>query len=95
MYWTGLGLPVKANRLKVVDVDGGPGVPSDDSGSEETTLDVQQSGGVAPAAKMIVYQAPNTDQGFYDAFARAINDNAAETVSEAGASGNGSKPRRP
>ena len=80
-YWTGLGLTTRANRLKVVDIDGGPGAPSDDSGSEETTLDVQQSGGVAPAAKMIVYQAPNTDQGFYDAFARAVNDNTAETVS--------------
>jgi kumamolisin len=80
-YWNSLGLAVHANRLKVVDIDGGPGAPSDASGSDETTLDVQQSGGVAPAAKMIVYQAPNTDQGFYDAFARAINDNSAETVS--------------
>ena len=80
-YWHDLGLAVKANRLKIVDVDGGPGVPSDESGSDETTLDVQQSGGVAPAAKIVVYQAPNTDQGFYDAFARAVNDNSAETVS--------------
>lgn len=80
-YWSSLGLAVHANRLKVVDIDGGPGAPSDDSGSVETTLDVEQSGGIAPAAKILVYQAPNTDQGFYDAFARAINDNTAETVS--------------
>jgi kumamolisin len=80
-YWGSLGLSVHANRLKVVDIDGGPGAPSDDSGSVETTLDVEQSGGLAPAAKIIVYQAPNTDQAFYDAFARAINDNSAETVS--------------
>jgi subtilase family serine protease len=81
VYWNGLGLPVKNNRLKIVDIDGGPGVPSDDSGSDETTLDVQQSGGVAPGAKIIVYQAPNTDQAFFDAFVRAVNDNKADTVS--------------
>ena len=38
----------------------GPGAPSDDSGSSETTLDVEQSGGLAPAAKLIVYQTDRT-----------------------------------
>ncbi|MDQ6683530.1 MAG: S53 family peptidase [Pseudomonadota bacterium] len=80
-YWSYIGLNVDTHRLTIVDVDGGPGAPSDDSGSDETTLDVEQSGGVAPAAKVIVYQAPNTDQAFYDAFVRAVNDNKAETVS--------------
>ncbi|HEY1898106.1 MAG TPA: protease pro-enzyme activation domain-containing protein, partial [Terracidiphilus sp.] len=47
-YWSALGLPVDANRLTIVDVDGGPGAPSDDSGSLETTIDVEQSGGIAP-----------------------------------------------
>jgi kumamolisin len=54
---------------------------SDASGSDETTLDVEQSGGLAPGAKIIVYQAPNTDQGFLDAFARAIHDNNADAIS--------------
>ena len=80
-YWNSLGLKTDPKRIRVVNVDGGPGAPSDDSGSDETTLDVQQSGGVAPAAKIIVYQAPNTDQGFIDVFARAIDDNAADTLS--------------
>ena len=71
-YWTALGLSVDPHRLTVVDIDGGPGSPSDVSGSDETTLDIEQSGGVAPAAQIIVYQAPNTDQGFLDAFASAI-----------------------
>ena len=62
-------------------MDGGPGAPSDVSGSDETTLDVEQSGGIAPAAKIIVYQAPNTDQGFVDAFAQAIDSNRADTIS--------------
>jgi len=80
-YWNALGLATDPKRIKVVDVDGGPGAPSDDSGSDETTLDVQQSGGVAPGAKIVVYQAPNTDQGFVDAFAKAINDNAVDSLS--------------
>ncbi|MGC1416698.1 MAG: S53 family peptidase [Candidatus Acidiferrum sp.] len=80
-YWGALGLSVKGNRIKVVDVDGGPGAPSDASGSIETTLDVEQSGGIAPGAKMIVYQAPNTNQGFVDGFATAIDSNKADSLS--------------
>jgi kumamolisin len=80
-YWSSLGLKVHPNRLKIVDIDGGPGAPSDASGSDETTLDVEQSGGIAPAAKIILYQSPNTTQGYFDAFVRAVNDNDAETVS--------------
>ena len=80
-YWNSLGLSVNSNRITVVDIDGGPGVPSDASGSDETTLDVEQAGGVAPGAAIWVYQAPNTDQGFYDAFAAAINSNKADSIS--------------
>jgi kumamolisin len=80
-YWKSLNLTVDPKRLKVVNIDGGPGKPSDQSGSIETTLDVEQSGGIAPGAKIIVYQAPNTNQGFLDAFARAVNDNKADTFS--------------
>jgi subtilase family serine protease len=80
-YWGALGLTVDPNRLTVVDIDGGPGPASDQSGSDETTLDVEQSGGVAPAAKIIVYQAPNTSQGFLDAFAAAVQGNNADSIS--------------
>src|ERR1700679_2578845 len=72
VYWSSLNLKVNANRLTVVNIDGGPGAPSDASGSDETTLDVEQSGGIAPGANIIVYQSPNTNQGFLDAFARAV-----------------------
>ena len=65
----------------MVNVDGGPGAPSDAGGSIETTIDVQQSGGLAPGSKIIIYQAPNTNQGFVDAFAAAFDANRAETVS--------------
>ena len=80
-YWRSLGLNASRNRVKVVEVNGGSGPPSDDSGSDETTLDVQQSGGIAPGAKVIVYEAPNTNQGFIDAFAEAIDTNVAATIS--------------
>ena len=80
-YWSAIGLHVNPNRISVVNVDGGPGAPSDASGSIETTLDVEQSGGLAPGAKIIVYQAPNTTQGFIDLFATAIDANAADSIS--------------
>src|SRR5208282_2200952 len=68
-------------RVSIVNVDGGPGAPSDASGSLETTIDTEQSGGIAPGAKIIVYQAPNTNQGFADIFAAAVDANEAETLS--------------
>jgi subtilase family serine protease len=80
-YWSALGLTVNPSRIAVVNIDGGPGAPSDASGSLETTLDVEQSGGIAPGANIIVYQAPNTNQGFLDDFAAAIDANSAETIS--------------
>ena len=80
-YWKAVGLKVKSDRIKLVNVDGGPGKPSDASGSDETTLDVEQSGGIAPAASIIVYQAPNTNQAFLDAFVSAIESNKADSIS--------------
>lgn len=80
-YWSENGLTVDPNRLTVVDVGGGPGPVSDSGGSGETTLDVEQSGGLAPAANIVVYQAPNTDHAFLLAFSKAVNDNVADTIS--------------
>jgi kumamolisin len=81
VYWEAVGLKVDSNRIKIVNIDGGPGAPSDASGSDETTLDVEQSGGVAPGANIIVYQAPNTNQGFLDLFAAATDANFVDTFS--------------
>ncbi len=80
-YWESLGLQVDPHRLRTVNIDGGPGPPSDASGSVESTLDVEQSGGLAPGANMIVYLAPNTNQAFLDAFAQSAEDNEADSVS--------------
>jgi kumamolisin len=80
-YWNSLGLKVNPNRISIVNVDGGSGPISDAAGSDETTLDVAQSGGIAPGAKIVVYEAPNTNQAFVDAFAQAVHDNRADSVS--------------
>lgn len=80
-YWNALGLAVDPNRITIVNVDGGSGPPSDASGSDETTLDVEQSGGIAPGANVIVYEAPNTNQGSVDVYAAAIEANQAQSLS--------------
>jgi kumamolisin len=82
-YWKSVGLNVSATRITDVLVDGGPR-PQDGPGSDgagETTLDVEQSGGVAPGANMLVYLAPNTDAGFLHAFAQPIDENKVDTLS--------------
>jgi len=79
-YWSLIGLDTKRNRITQVHVDGG-GVISSDAGSSETCLDVEQSGGVAPQADIVVYDAPNTQGGFIDLFYRAASDNLADTIS--------------
>jgi kumamolisin len=81
-FWSNiLGINTLPNRISLVNVDGGSGPVSDASGSGETTLDVEQSGALAPNAKIVVYQAPNTDLGFLDAFFAAASANVADTVS--------------
>jgi kumamolisin len=76
-YWSKIGLTTKPNRILQVHVDGGGGT----NGSDETALDVEQSGGLAPFANIIVYDAPNSGSGFVDAFARAVSDNTADSIS--------------
>jgi subtilase family serine protease len=79
-YWSFVGLSVDPNRITQVHVDGG-GELSSDAGSGETSLDVEQSGGLAPGAKIIVYDAPNTDVGFIDLFYKAASDNKVDSLS--------------
>ena len=76
-----LHIAVVPNKIRLVNLDGGAGPVSNNAGSGETTLDVEQSGAIAPGAKVVVYQAPNTDPGFVDAFYDAASQNVADTVS--------------
>jgi subtilase family serine protease len=81
-YWQNVaGIPNTGRTVTVNNVDGGPGAPSDSSGSGETDLDVEQSGALAPGSNVIVYQAPNTDFGFADAYFDAASQNIASSVS--------------
>lgn len=81
-FWSNVaGIPDTGRTVSVENIDGGPGAPSEAAGSSETDLDVEQSGGVAPGANVVVYQAPNTDNGFADAFFTAASENVASSVS--------------
>ncbi len=73
-YWQQLNLPQV--NVSAIGVDGATNSPSGDpdSADGEVTLDIQVAGAVAPAAKIAVYFAPNTDQGFYDGIAAAVHD---------------------
>jgi kumamolisin len=81
-FWSSiLKIKIKKNRITLDNVDGGSGPVSAALGSDETTLDVEQSGGLAPQAGIVVYQAPNTDFGGIDAYAAAASQNKAQTIS--------------
>ena len=72
-YFQTLGLPAPA--LTAVAVDGGKNTPGDASGADgEVMLDIEVSGAIAAGAKIAVYFAPNTDQGFIDAVTTAVHD---------------------
>lgn len=77
-YWDAIGLTTKPNRITQVHVDGGGAI---DGGSGETSLDVEQSGGLAPQANIIVYDAPNSGNGFIDALTQTVADNKADSIS--------------
>jgi kumamolisin len=72
-YFKSLGQT--APTVTAVSVDGAKNSPSTSSSSDgEVMLDIEVSGAVAPGAKIVVYFAPNTDQGFIDAVGQAVHD---------------------
>jgi len=73
-YFGGLGITVP--NVTSVSVDGGANTPtgSPDSADGEVGLDIEVAGAIAPGAKIVVYFAPNTDQGFLDAITTAVHD---------------------
>ncbi len=65
----------KAPTVTAVSVDKGKNAPSNASSADgEVMLDIEVSAAVAPGAKIVVYFAPNTDQGFIDAIGSAVHD---------------------
>ena len=79
-YWRDIGLKINHRHITKVMVDGGTPVAAG-VGDDETSLDVEQSGGLAPRANIRVYIAPNTIQGGIDMFFAAVTENQADTIS--------------
>ena len=72
-YCAQLGVPEAA--VSVVTVDGATNSPGTDQDSDtEVMLDVEVAGTVAHGATIVMYFAPNTDQGFIDAVTSAVHD---------------------
>ena len=70
------GLGIATPSVTSVSVDGATNAPTGDPNGPdgEVLLDIEVAGAIAPAAKIVVYFAPNTDQGFLDAVTTAIHD---------------------
>jgi kumamolisin len=68
-----MGLPVPP--IVAIGVNGAANAPAGGSGADgEVALDIQVAGGVARGARLAVYFAPNTSQGFADAISQAVHD---------------------
>ncbi len=82
-FWKAIGLNVDQNRITTVSVDGGTDIaPSDQLGEGESDLDVQESGGIAPDARLRVYVSQNNNAAnFIDGVEAAASENIADTVS--------------
>ena len=76
-YFQTYGLATPAISNKMVDnFNGNPG-----QGAIEVELDMEVVGAIAPHAKQIVYEGPNTTQGLNDTYNQIVNDNRAHIVS--------------
>ena len=72
-YFHSLGITPPV--ITAVSVDQGVNRPGVDNNADgEVMLDIEVAGAVAPGAKIVVYFAPNTDQGFVDAITTAVHD---------------------
>jgi kumamolisin len=73
-YFGNLGLATPS--VTAVSVDGATNSPTGDPSSAdgEVLLDIEVIGSIVPGANIVVYFAPNTDQGFLDAITTAVHD---------------------
>jgi kumamolisin len=73
-YFSGRGLATP--KVSAVPVDGGSNSPGGGANGPdgEVMLDLEVAGSVANGAALVVYFAPNTDQGFIDAVSAAVHD---------------------
>jgi kumamolisin len=73
-FFTRAGVPTPS--VVSVSVDGGANKPGNSKADGEVVLDIEVAGAVAPGAKIAVYFAPNTTNGFIDAVKAAAHDTA-------------------
>jgi len=82
-YFSSVGLTIP--NVKSVSVSGGHNNPTGDprSADSEVMLDIEVAGVIAPKSKIVVYYAPNTDDGFLNAIIHAVHDshNAPSVIS--------------
>ncbi|HWE58042.1 MAG TPA: S53 family peptidase [Acidimicrobiales bacterium] len=73
-YFSGVG--VTEPSVKAVGVDQATNQPGGtaDGPDGEVMLDLEVAGSIAHGATLVVYFAPNTDQGFVDAVSAAVHD---------------------
>jgi kumamolisin len=72
-FFSDLNLPLP--NVKSVAVAGGSNAPGIDSDADiEVALDIEVSAAVAPDANVVLYFAPNTDQGFLQAILACVHD---------------------
>jgi len=71
-YFTSLGI-ARIPVVTAVPVAGGANKPGGEADGE-VMLDIEVIGALAPGANIVVYFAPNTDQGFYEAISQAAHD---------------------
>jgi kumamolisin len=68
-------LGIKPPSVVAVSIDHGKNAPDGPTGADgEVMLDIEVVGAVAPGAHIVVYFAPNTDQGFIDSITTATHD---------------------
>jgi len=80
-FWSAEGVSSSASRISV-KATGGDNVWGDvDPGNDETALDVEQAGAIAPKAKIRVYTASLSDVGWINSFASAFAENKASSLS--------------
>ena len=73
-FFSNLG--ISTPEVTSVSVDGASNSPTNDPNGPdgEVMLDIEIAGAIAPKAKIFVYFAPNTSQGFLDAVTQAVHD---------------------
>jgi len=79
-YQTCYGISTGGTMTNVhqIAVDGGAG---SGPGSGEAALDIENVAGLAPAASVNVYEAPNSGAGPFDEYKQIANDDSAQVVS--------------